>query len=101
VDHLTTQPEQDQEAIERAKQQIRDRTWALLEREAAAKPPGQVVGKIPNFLGAEAAADQLAALPAWEAAHVIKANPDKAQRAIRARALTDGKEDDHGGAAPR
>jgi 5-formyltetrahydrofolate cyclo-ligase len=65
--------------------------WALLEREGAAKPPGRVVGKIPNFLGAEAAADQLAALPAWEAAHVLKANPDKAQRPVRARALTDGK----------
>jgi 5-formyltetrahydrofolate cyclo-ligase len=65
--------------------------WALLEREGAAKPPGRVVGKIPNFLGAEAAADQLAALPAWDAAHVLKANPDKAQRPVRARALTDGK----------
>jgi 5-formyltetrahydrofolate cyclo-ligase len=50
-----------------------------------------VVGKIPNFHGAEAAADQLAGLPAWEAARVLKANPDKAQRAVRARALTEGK----------
>jgi 5-formyltetrahydrofolate cyclo-ligase len=50
-----------------------------------------VVGKIPNFYGAEAAADQLAALPAWEAAHVVKANPDKTQRAVRTRALTEGK----------
>jgi 5-formyltetrahydrofolate cyclo-ligase len=50
-----------------------------------------VVGKIPNFLGAEAAADYLAALPAWEAAHVLKANPDKAQRPVRVRSLTEGK----------
>jgi 5-formyltetrahydrofolate cyclo-ligase len=50
-----------------------------------------VFGKIPNFYGAEAAADQLAALPAWKAAHVLKANPDKAQRPVRARALTEGK----------
>jgi 5-formyltetrahydrofolate cyclo-ligase len=50
-----------------------------------------VVGKIPNFYGAEAAAEQLAALPAWQAAHVLKANPDKAQRAVRTRALTEGK----------
>ena len=91
MDHLTAEPEQDPRTIERAKQQVRDRIWALLEREAAAKPPGRVVGKIPNFLGAEAAADQLAALPTWEAARVIKANPDKAQRAVRARALTEGK----------
>jgi 5-formyltetrahydrofolate cyclo-ligase len=91
VDQLTAQPEQAPRAIERAKQEVRGRIWALLEREGAAKPPGRVVGKIPNFLGAEAAADQLAALPAWEAAHVLKANPDKAQRAVRARALTEGK----------
>jgi 5-formyltetrahydrofolate cyclo-ligase len=91
VDQLTVQPEQDPRAIERAKQQVRDRIWALLEREKAAKPPGRVVGKIPNFLGAEAAADQLVALPAWETVHVLKANPDKAQRPVRARALADGK----------
>jgi 5-formyltetrahydrofolate cyclo-ligase len=50
-----------------------------------------VVGKILNFLGAEAAADRLAAAPAWQAAHVVKANPDKAQRPVRARALEEGK----------
>jgi 5-formyltetrahydrofolate cyclo-ligase len=91
VDHLTGQPEYDARTIERAKQQVRDRIWALLERDGAAKPPGRVAGKIPNFVGAEAAADRLAALPAWEAARVVKANPDKAQRAVRARALTEGK----------
>ncbi len=70
---------------------MRDRISALLTREGASKPPGRVVGKIPNFLGAEAAADQLAALPAWEVARVVKANRDKAQRPVRARALTEGK----------
>ena len=53
VEHLTAQPEQDPRTIERAKQQVRDRIWTLLEREHAAKPPGRVVGKLPNFLGAE------------------------------------------------
>jgi 5-formyltetrahydrofolate cyclo-ligase len=91
VYYLTAQPQQAPRTIERAKQQVRDRIWALLEHERAAKPPGRVIGKIPNFLGAEAAADQLAALPAWEAARVLKANPDKAQRPVRARALTEGK----------
>jgi hypothetical protein len=65
VDQLPARPEQDPRTIERAKQNIRDRTWALLEREGVAKPPGQVVGKIPNFLGAEAAAKKLAPLPGW------------------------------------
>jgi 5-formyltetrahydrofolate cyclo-ligase len=91
VNQLTAQREQDPRRIEHAKQKVRDRIWALLEREGAAKPPGRVVGKIPNFLGAEAAADRLAALPAWQAAHILKANPDKAQRPVRARALEDGK----------
>jgi 5-formyltetrahydrofolate cyclo-ligase len=30
-------------------------------------------------------------LPVWQAAQVLKANPDKAQRAARAKALTEGK----------
>jgi 5-formyltetrahydrofolate cyclo-ligase len=70
---------------------VRARIWALLEQAGAVKPPGAAVGKIPNFVGAEAAADQLAGLPVWQAAKVLKANPDKAQRAVRARALTEGK----------
>ncbi len=77
--------------IERAKQDVRNRIWALLERESAAKPPDTVVGKIPNFLGAEAAAEQLATLSVWQTAQVVKANPDKAQRAVRAKALAEGK----------
>jgi 5-formyltetrahydrofolate cyclo-ligase len=77
--------------IERAKHEVRHHIWALLEREGAAVPPGTVVGKIPNFLGAEAAAQQLAALPVWQRAQVVKANPDKAQRAVRATALAEGK----------
>jgi 5-formyltetrahydrofolate cyclo-ligase len=63
----------------------------LLEQKKGTEPPGTVAGKIPNFVGAEAAADRLASLPTWQAAQVLKANPAKAQRAVRARALADGK----------
>ena len=63
----------------------------MLEQKKATEPPGTVAGKIPNFVGAEAAADRLASLPTWQAAQVLKTNPDKAQRAVRARALADGK----------
>lgn len=77
------------DSVEQAKQRIRERVWALLERERAA-PPG-VHGHIPDFLGAAAAADRLAALAVWRAAHVVKAVPDKAQLPVRARALADGK----------
>jgi hypothetical protein len=46
--------------VAQAKQRVRERVWALLERERAA-PPG-VRGHIPAFLGAAAASDRLAAL---------------------------------------
>src|SRR5437764_9186670 len=58
-----------------AKQEIRERIWELLQRQGAARFPG-ARGRIPNFRGAERAADQLAELPEWGAAHVVKANPD-------------------------
>lgn len=75
--------------IDRAKQAIRQRVWDALERERAA--PTGVHGRIPAFFGAEAAADRLAELPAWQAARIIKAVPDKAQLPVRVRALTEGK----------
>jgi 5-formyltetrahydrofolate cyclo-ligase len=75
--------------IDRRKQAIRERIWALMEREHAV--PLGVHGRIPAFFGADQAADRLAMLPVWQAARVIKAVPDKAQLPVRARALTDGK----------
>src|SRR5205807_4799815 len=64
--------------------------WRRLEEGGAARFPG-AWGRIPNFTGAEAAADQLAASPAWQRASVIKVNPDAPQLPVRARALADGK----------
>jgi 5-formyltetrahydrofolate cyclo-ligase len=78
------------EEAARAKQAVRERVWALLERERVARFPG-AKGRIPNFAGAPAAADRLAALPGWQAARVVKANPDAPQLPVRARALADGK----------
>lgn len=75
--------------LNRAKQEARERMWALLERERAA--PLGVRGHIPAFVGAETAADRLTMLPAWHAARVVKAVPDKAQLPVRARALSEGK----------
>jgi 5-formyltetrahydrofolate cyclo-ligase len=76
-------------SVDRAKQAVRERVWTLLE-QAHAVAPG-VHGRIPAFVGADEAADRLATLPAWQAAHVIKAVPDKAQLPVRARALAEGK----------
>ena len=63
------------EEAARAKQAVRERVWALLERERVARFPG-AKGRIPNFAGASAAAARLASLPAWRTARVVKANPD-------------------------
>jgi len=73
-----------------SKQAVRDRAWAALREAGAARFPG-VEGRIPNFVGAEAAAGRLAALPEWAAARAIKVNPDSPQLAVRKRALQDGK----------
>jgi len=78
------------EEAARAKQAIRKRVWALLERERAARFPG-ATGRIPNFAGAPAAAARLASLPAWRAGRVVKSNPDAPQLPVRARALAEGK----------
>jgi 5-formyltetrahydrofolate cyclo-ligase len=75
--------------IPRAKQAVRERVWALLEREHATH--GDVRGRIPSFIGADSAAARLAEHPAWQASGVIKAVPDKAQLPVRARALLEGK----------
>jgi 5-formyltetrahydrofolate cyclo-ligase len=73
-----------------AKQRIRERIWWTLEDEGAARFPG-ARGRIPNFRGAEAAAERLAELPEWEAATVVKSNPDAPQLPARRRACRDGK----------
>jgi 5-formyltetrahydrofolate cyclo-ligase len=51
-----------------------------------ARFPG-AAGRIPNFTGAEAAAQRLRGLPEWRRARTLKANPDSAQLPVRQRAL--------------
>jgi len=48
-------------------------------------------GRIPNFVGAERAADRLRELDVWKRAAVLKCNPDSPQRPVRLRALKEGK----------
>jgi 5-formyltetrahydrofolate cyclo-ligase len=72
------------------KQAVRERIWRRLEDQGAARFPG-ARGRIPNFVGAQAAADRLATSPAWQHAAVVKVNPDAPQLPVRARALADGK----------
>ena len=48
-------------------------------------------GRIPNVKGADAAAERLAQTPEWQAARVVKVNPDAPQRGVRFRALRQAK----------
>ena len=77
-------------AVLEAKSRLRDEVWAALRAAKAARFPG-AEGRIPNFVGAEAAAERLRGVKAWQDAHTVKANPDAPQWPVRQRALEDGK----------
>lgn len=70
---------------------IRQEVWDELEARGVARFPFPPHGRIPNFDGADRAADRLAATDAWAAAGTIKSNPDSPQRPVRRRALEAGK----------
>jgi 5-formyltetrahydrofolate cyclo-ligase len=76
--------------MSRSKQDIREHVWSALEKAHVARFPG-TRGRIPNFIGAERAADRLCALDIWKRAKVLKCNPDSPQRPVRLRALKEGK----------
>jgi 5-formyltetrahydrofolate cyclo-ligase len=69
---------------------MRDEVWAALQDAKAARFPG-AAGRIPNFVGAEAAAERLGGTDAWRRARTLKSNPDSPQWPVRQRALEDGK----------
>ena len=73
-----------------AKAALREQVWAAMSAARVARFPG-AAGRIPNFTGAEAAAERLRDLPQWQQARTLKANPDAAQLPVRQRALEDGK----------
>jgi 5-formyltetrahydrofolate cyclo-ligase len=74
-----------------AKAAVRQHVWKLLEERKLARFPRPIRGRIPNFAGSEEAARRLAALPEFEAASVVKVNPDAPQRMVRYAALKAGK----------
>lgn len=72
-----------------AKDALRASVWSALE--AAQVSIGSPWSRIPNFAGAEQAAERLAALAIWQRARVVKCNPDAPQIPVRLRALQEGK----------
>jgi 5-formyltetrahydrofolate cyclo-ligase len=77
-------------ALLAAKAALREEVWSALKAARVARFPG-ADGRIPNFTGAERAAQRLREMPVWRSAARIKANPDSAQWPVRQRALEDGK----------
>jgi 5-formyltetrahydrofolate cyclo-ligase len=73
-----------------AKAALRQEVWSQMRAARVARFPG-ATGRIPNFTGAEAAAERLRTLDVWRVASTLKANPDSAQLPVRQRALEDGK----------
>src|SRR5213083_1959445 len=65
-----------------AKAALRQEVWTAMRAARVARFPG-AAGRIPNFAGAEAAAERLRATEVWQAAGTVKANPDSAQLAVR------------------
>lgn len=80
-----------EDSVRRAKQELREHVWRLLEARRVARFPLPLTDRIPNFAGAERAAARAAALPEWQAARRVKSNPDAPQRPLRLQALRDGK----------
>lgn len=71
------------------KDALRANVWADLKNQGVVRR--DPFGHIPNFIDADRAAEQLADLPIWQQANVIKCNPDSPQKPVRLRALQDGK----------
>ncbi|MFB6193584.1 MAG: 5-formyltetrahydrofolate cyclo-ligase [Halobaculum sp.] len=74
-----------------SKDALRERVWDHLDESGEARFPFPPHGRIPNFAGADRAADRLTATDAWRAAETVKANPDAPQLPVRRAALAAGK----------
>ncbi|MDH5437993.1 MAG: 5-formyltetrahydrofolate cyclo-ligase [Candidatus Bathyarchaeota archaeon] len=74
-----------------AKEDIRMSVWRLMEEKGIAMFPRPIFHRIPNFVGAEKAAQNLRELPDYKVAKMIFCNPDSPQKPVREAALRDGK----------
>jgi 5-formyltetrahydrofolate cyclo-ligase len=71
------------------KQSIRENIWKkIIECNVSLFPPPY--GRIPNFVGAEVAAQKLSETSIWNNARVIKVSPDSPQKPVRFMALKRG-----------
>tara|TARA_A100001037_G_scaffold284713_1_gene291352 strand:- start:1054 stop:1845 length:792 start_codon:yes stop_codon:yes gene_type:complete len=73
----------------REKDSLRSEVWSLLEERSVSI--GSVWSRIPNFIGADKAAQRLSELQIWRSSEIVKSNPDSPHIPVRLRALLDGK----------
>ncbi len=73
------------------KKRLREEIWRQMQEKGIAKFPLPCYGRIPNFYGAEKAAENLKKLEEWKKARIIFANPDSPQKKVRENALKEGK----------
>jgi 5-formyltetrahydrofolate cyclo-ligase len=78
-------------SISSKKQLLREKIWSKIKCSGIAVFPLPCRDRIPNFKGAEAAAEKLRQLEEWEKAKVVFVNPDSPQRKVRENTLKDGK----------
>ncbi len=72
------------------KQSARTTVWDALDNEGIARFPFPPHGRIPNFAGAETAAERLFHTAPLADAELVKVNPDAPQRYVRIEALRRG-----------
>ncbi|KAF8026636.1 hypothetical protein BT93_F3200 [Corymbia citriodora subsp. variegata] len=70
---------------------IRKRVWDFMEGRNVAQNPRPVHHRIPNFVGASAAAGKLSELEIFQVAECVKVNPDSPQKQVRFLTLSEGK----------
>jgi 5-formyltetrahydrofolate cyclo-ligase len=73
------------------KQKMRERIWKTLEDKELLNTTKTCYGRIPNFKGAEEAAQMLRGTKKWKDSKIIFSSPDSAQTRVREYALRDGK----------
>ena len=66
-----------------SKQDVREKVWSHLEIHNLANYPRPVHNRIPNFVGAATAGQNVAKLEEFQTAKIVKVNPDKPQEEVR------------------
>lgn len=74
-----------------SKKEVREKVWGNMMEKKVARFPFPIKGRIPNFKGAEKAAQLVFQMEIYKNANVVKVNPDSPQLPIRTQVIKDGK----------